>query len=117
MEFNSKVYVSFSRSVPPLTQGNVLEVVKGVQNWDHLRLHFGIHSASGVKDVVKRFLLGRGIYQPPSWRAVIFTLDLVGETQIADCIRNHGEPVQGGCMCFPSAVPITLVWSRLDFKG
>ena len=97
LEFNSKVYVSFSRSVPPLTQGNMLEAVKGVQNWVLLIRCFGVLSASSPEDVVEQFLLGRGFYQP-SWRAVIFALDLMGETQIADHIRNHGEPVQGGCV-------------------
>ncbi|MCG8620388.1 MAG: hypothetical protein MJE68_00095, partial [Proteobacteria bacterium] len=89
-----------SHSVPPLTQGNVLEAVKGVQDWKGLRLYFGVHSASSLEDAVEGFLLGRGIYQPPSWRALIFTLDVVGETQTADRIRNHGEPVQGECV-FP----------------
>ena len=106
MEYNSKAYVSFSHSVPPLTQGNVLEAVKGVQDWDRLRYYFGVDPVSSLEDAVEEFLLGRGFYQPPSWRAVIFILDLMGKAQIADCIRNHGEPVQGGCMCFPSAAPI-----------
>ena len=107
MEFNSKVYVSFSHSVPPLTQGNVLEAVKEVQDWDLLRDCIGVYSVSNLEDAVEEFLLGRGRHQPPSWRTIIFTLDFIGETQIADRIRNHGEPVQGECVCFPSAVPIT----------
>ena len=97
--FSSKVYVSFSHSVPPLTEENILEAVNEVQNWALLKNCFGIHPASSIEDAVEGFLLGRGRYQPPSWRAVIFTLDVVGETQIADRIRNHGEPVQGVCVC------------------
>ena len=116
MEFNSKVYVSFSRSVPPLTQGNVLEVVKGVQNWVLLKLYFGIVSASSLEHVVEQFVLGRGLYQSPSWRALIFTLDEADETQIANRIRNHGEPVQGECV-FPISSANNSVWSRLDFRG
>ena len=94
VEFNSKAYVSFSHSVPPLTQGNVLEAVKGVQNWKFLRICFGVDSVSSLEDAVEGFLLGRGRYQP-SWRAIIFILDFIGETQIVDRIRNHGEPIQG----------------------
>ena len=95
----------FSHSVPPLTQGNVLEAVKGVQDWDRLRYYFGIDPVSSLEDAVEEFLLGRGFYQP-SWRAIIFILDLMDKVQIADRIRNHGEPVQGGCVYFPSAAPI-----------
>jgi hypothetical protein len=84
----------FSHSVPPLTQGNVLEAVKRVQDWGLLMDYFGIYSASSLEDVVEQFLLGRSFYQP-SWRAIIFTLDIMEEIQIADRIRNHGEPVQG----------------------
>ncbi|MCG8624602.1 MAG: hypothetical protein MJE68_21730 [Proteobacteria bacterium] len=98
---------SFSHSVPPLTQGSVLEAVKGVQDWDRLRYYFGVDPVSSLEDAVEEFLLGRGFYQP-SWRAVIFILDLMDKVQIADRIRNHGEPVQGGCMYFPSAAPI--IW-------
>ena len=116
MELNSKVYASFSHSVPPLTQGNVLEAVKGVQNWVLLIRCFGVLSASSPENVVEQFVLGRGLYQSPSWRAVIFTLDVIEETQIADRIRNHGEPVQGKCV-FPINSANNSVWSRLDFKA
>ena len=68
-----------------------------MQEWTDLRDYFGVDSASSLEDVVERFLLGRGRYQSPSWRALIFALDDMGETQVADCIRNHGEPVQGEC--------------------
>ena len=101
VEFNSftKVYhVSFSYSVPPLTQGNVLEALKEVQDWEFLRKWCCIYSTSSKEDVVKQFLLGIGRYQSPSWRILTFILDLMGETQIADRIRNHGEPVQGVCV-------------------
>ena len=90
------MYVSFfSHSVPPLTQGNVLEAVKGVQNWKLLEGCFGVFSASSLENLVEEFLLGNSLYRPPSWRAVIFALDLMDETQIADDIRNHAEPLQG----------------------
>jgi hypothetical protein len=87
-----------SHLVPPLTQGNILEAVKGVQDQAHLIEYFGFYpTRRSIEDTVEDFLLGRGFYQP-SWRAVIFTLDLVGKTQIADRIRNHGEPIQGVCV-------------------
>ena len=113
--FDNSLYVSFSHSVPPLTQGNMLEAAKGVQDWKILKIYFGVDSASSVEDVVVEFLLGRGHYQP-SWRAFIFALDLMGKTQIADRIRNHGEPVQGECV-FPISSANNSVWSRLDFKA
>ena len=115
VEFNSftKVYyVSFSHSVPPLTQGNVLEALKGVQDWEFLKKWCGIYSASSNEDVVKQFLLGRDRYQSPSWRVLTFILDLMNETQIANRIRNHGEPVQGVCVCVCVCVCV-----RAAFKG
>ena len=52
------------------------------------------HYSSSVKAAVERFLQGRGRFQP-SWRAVIFALDGVGETRVASRIRSNGETVQG----------------------
>ena len=48
----------------------------------------------GIKGAVEQFLQGRGLFQP-SWRAVIFALDVAGETPVASRIRSYGEPVQG----------------------
>ena len=54
-----------------------------------------IHNPNS-KYIVERFLEGRGrLFQQPSWRAVIFSLDGVGETHLADRIRHHAEPIQG----------------------
>ena len=44
--------------------------------------------------VVDSFLQGKGRYQP-SWRRIIYSLDMVEEIQLADKIRSFGEPVQG----------------------
>lgn len=47
-----------------------------------------------VKGIVEKFLLEEGGYQP-SWRRVIWSLDWIGEVDLADKIRSFGEPVQG----------------------
>ena len=51
-----------------------------------------------LKAVVEEFLLGEGRYQP-SWRKVIFSLDEVDESHLANQIRSYGEPVQGESTC------------------
>ena len=51
-----------------------------------------------LKAVVEKVLLGKGRFQP-SWRAVIWSLDCVGEVDLADKIISFGEPVQGECTC------------------
>ena len=51
-----------------------------------------------LKAVVEKFLLGEGCYQP-SWRAVIYSLDEVDESHLANQIRSYGEPVQGESTC------------------
>ena len=53
-----------------------------------------IFRSSSPKEAVEWFLQGRGHFQP-SWRAVIFAVDGVGKTPIANHIRSYGEPVQG----------------------
>ena len=79
-----------------------------VKNWEHLSAIFGVAIGSikrqnnsiqdCLKAVVEKFLLGEGRYQP-SWRAVIYTLDCVGDVDLADKIISFGEPVQGECTC------------------
>ena len=78
--------------------------MKGVKSLSFLSTYLGVDMnydqsdsyESCFKAVVERFLLGEGDY-PPTWRAVIFCLDLVGEVALANKIRNFGEPVQGEC--------------------
>ena len=81
-----------------------------VKNWEHLGgiVGFGVDTVSikhqnnsiqgCLKAVVEKFLLGEGRFQP-SWRAVIWSLDWVGEVDLADKIISFGEPVQGECTC------------------
>ena len=81
-----------------------------VKDWKPLGHVFGVHTYSIIlqndtfqdclKAVVEKFLLGNreGDYQP-SWRAVIWSLDLIGEVDLADKIISFGEPVQGECTC------------------
>ena len=86
--------------------------MEGVKNWEHLgiRLVFRVRDTVSIKRqhdsdeaclkaVVEKFLLGEGRYQP-SWRRVIYSLDMVNEVQLADKIRSFGEPVQGVCSYF-----------------
>ena len=80
----------------------------GVKNWEYLDGMFGVATGSiklqnnsiqdCVKAVVEKFLLGKGRFQP-SWRAVIWSLDCVGEIDLDDKIISFGEPVQGECTC------------------
>ena len=81
----------------------------GVKNWERLGgVGFGVDTdrirlqnnsiQDCVKAVVEKFLLGEGFYQP-SWRAVIWSLDNIGEVDLADKIISFGEPVQGECTC------------------
>ena len=94
----SRIMLSLSPA-PPLTQENVLAVLVEGKNLDFrdLQTTFGIISASSLKDIVEQFLHRRGYYEP-SWRTLIFTLDDAGKTQIADCIKSYGEPIQGVCV-------------------
>ena len=75
-----------------------MKAVEGVKNWTWLANWLGVLSSSSLKEAVKQFLNGRGNFQP-SWKAIIFTLDGMGETAVANCVRSYGEPVQGVCVC------------------
>ena len=80
---------------PPLTVENILEALEGVENWGEVASWLGtLYGSSSLKEAVEQFLQGRGDFQP-SWRAVIFALDVAEETHLADRIRSYGEPVQG----------------------
>ena len=84
--------------------------MEGVKVWEDLGGVFGFGVNTGsikhqddsdeacLKAVVEKFLLGEGLYQP-SWRRVIYSLDMKDEVQLADKIRSFGEPVQGECTC------------------
>ena len=104
---------------PPLTLENVFEAVKrAVKNWRWLENWLGLDSSkvydikrqhdsdeAHLKAVIEAFLLGEGRYQP-SWRAVIYALHLVRESQVAHDIESYAEAVQGECewviICVPS---------------
>ena len=102
---------SFSSLAPPLTFANVLDIVKNVRSWRTLGQYICSYSPSGLdaiqrqhvsdeaclKAVIELFLSGKGYYKQTSWRAVIWSLYLANETQLADNIRSFAEPVQGRC--------------------
>ena len=80
-----------------------MAAVKGVTYWNGLDFYLGVRSISKdqydsdetyIKAIMEKFLLGEGPHQP-TWRIVIFCLDLMGKVAMADKIRNFGEPVQG----------------------
>ena len=87
---------------PPLTVDNVMKAVEGVKNRGNFIAHLsGIYipiKEAYLKDNVQQFIQGEGSYQP-SWRRVIYALDVVNEIHLADQIRHYGEPVQGVCTC------------------
>ena len=97
--------------------------MEGVKNWERLGLlGFGVDTGiikwqhdsdeACLKAVVEKFLLGKGFYQP-SWRRVIYSLDIANEVQLADKIRSFGEPVQGECSYFFIYSMCKLRWSYL----
>ena len=100
----------FSTSAPPLTVDTVVRAVHGVRDWREFGKYLFI--CSGISDwnrkldtikqqhnsdinylhgVVKEWFSGR----QPSWRQVIFALDLAEESTIADSIRGYAEPPDG----------------------
>ena len=83
---------------PPLTVDNIMKAVEGVKDWGLVAGFLGVLSSSSFKDAVERFLEGLGDFQP-SWKAIIYALDRMGEIAFANCIRSYGEPVQGVCVC------------------
>ena len=75
-----------------------MKAVKRVKDLERLAIwlngyHSILHNSS--KNIVEQFLEGRGLYQQPSWRAVILSLDGAEETRLADRIRHYAEPMQG----------------------
>ena len=85
---------------PPLTLDNVLKEVKGVDGGD---LYCGLNAIDGyatgisTEHAVEQFLQGQCHYQP-SWRALIFAVDVRGNTDRANRIMHCTEPVQGRYM-------------------
>ena len=81
---------------PPLTLENVLKEVKGVDGedlYEWLNPTHGIPIDISTEEAVEKFLQGRCHYQP-SWRALIFALDVGGKTNRANRIMHYAEPVQ-----------------------
>ena len=113
MEYDLMIYCVAPSPAPPLTVDNVYKAVKGVKSLSDLSkwllglLHSEFdaivrqHGSDDlyVKAVVETFLRGESLNYPhPSWRAVIWTLDKMNESHLADKILDYGEPVQGECV-------------------
>ena len=93
---------------------NVLTVVQGV-NWRTLGMELfydtplscsSIHNFNKIEQqhqsdddrlhaVVNTWVLGRGSDMEPSWRYLIWRLDRINMTGVADTIRHYAEPVLG----------------------
>ena len=76
-----------------------MKALEEVKDWEKVAEWLAIDayytsSISSLKEAVDEFLKGQGHFQP-SWRAVIFALDVAQETPVANHIRSYGEPVQG----------------------
>jgi len=107
---------SLSTSAPPLTVDTVLTAVQGV-NWRTLGRRLFPPKLQGdqiiypkvdeieqlyqsdddhLRAVIKCWIQGGGWRdEQPSWRRIIYALDVTDETRIADNIRHFAEPVSG----------------------
>ena len=109
---------------PPLTSDILLLLLKGVKNWRRLAKELtyahdkddrglpyvprgysrydldDLHRRYGsdekcLKAVTEMFLQGKGQYEHPSWRAVVWSLCNTNELQLAANIKSYAEPRQG----------------------
>lgn len=108
------VYCVVLSPAPPLTFDNLYKAVKGVKSWRDLGDRLGLlpyeldtiqreHGPDDLclKVVVEKFLQGEcRLYPHPSWQTVIWTLDEINETHLADETIDYGEPVQGECTLY-----------------
>ena len=110
--------------VPSLTSDTLLPLLKRVKNWRGLakkliraydkddklppipRRGHSLHSLDALqrrhgsdedclKAVIEVFLQGKGQYEQPSWRAVLWSLCNANEFQLAVNIKSYAEPLQG----------------------
>ena len=86
--------------------GNKIRMTNWI-NLDDLQHQHG-SDENCLKAVVEKFLLGKGRYRKPSWRAVIWSLYKANELHLADQIRSYAEPVQGVCIyvCVYLHIPV-----------
>ena len=98
MWFDVLFYCVALSPAPPLTVENIVKAVEGVKDTKELALalNAAYMDGSNIKDVVEMFVVERGRYKQLSWRAVIITLDVTGETHVANQIRHYAEPVHVG---------------------
>ena len=71
--------------------------VKGKDLYKWLNATIVYPSGISTEDAVEQFLQGQYHYQP-SWRTLIFALDVGGNTDRANRIVHYAEPVQGRYM-------------------
>ena len=93
---------------PPLTVDSILTAVQGVA-WRNLGKWLFFNKPDSYLDeieaqyqsdderlhaLIDHWMESEGDEQP-SWRALVFNLDLAEETELADKIRQFAEPVSG----------------------
>ena len=97
----------FSASAPPLTVDTVVRALDGVRDWKEFgRMLFGIFDWDHKLETIKQQHSSDENYlhgvveewfktDQPSWRQIIFALDRIDETKLADRIRGYAEPPPG----------------------
>ena len=116
ISFISHCSPSLSTSAPPLTVENVLTAVQGVHwrtlgealfpkeyfrdlsvRYPELEKIERQHQSDDdrLHTVVMTWVQGRGLHKEPSWRHLIWRLDCLNMTGVADNMRQFTEPVLG----------------------
>ena len=98
-----------------MTEENVLKVIRSIDDiskkWkdlSHKLLGYSNATWKSEEDVVREWF--NEDYHTPSWRKLIYTLDKLGETKVANELiqKNLSEPVDGECNYFFAAMPTIL---------
>ena len=100
---SAMVCVFCPTTAPKLTVDGALRVVEGVQNWRRLGWRLWIPtsklddirqlSPSERKKAVVTYWMENDPF--PSWRQLLWALDMMEEKAIADSIRHYAEPLTG----------------------
>ena len=100
--------IPVSTIAPRLNVEEVFKHVQGVKDWrkvgkwllgyneskvDAIERKYSTDS-DRLQAAVQQWLEGGGLTQP-SWRRLVWSLDLAGDTNVADPIRGFAEPPQG----------------------
>ena len=104
-------FISFPSLPPALTPANLLAAVEGLEEgrWRRLGIWLGVpsakrdeiesqhrHLSDRLREIFSYFLR---LDPDASWRRVLNALDCMGETKLADSLRQLAEPVTGMWLC------------------